>query len=144
MHDAGAMVAHDGGDAVSTLGRFRCWRCGAECEEDIRVLPRTAACAACRADLHVCRQCQFYDLGVAKHCRETVADEVRDKERANFCAYLKVRIDAHAPADTRAADAGRDALAALFGDAAPTTGGSPSSAEAARGALEDLFGLNKK
>lgn len=107
------------------------------------MLPRAASCPACRADLHVCRQCDFYDRGVAKHCRETIADEVRDKERANFCAYLKVRVDAHVPVDSSAAAAGRTGLDALFGnpDSQP---GSPNSATAAREALEDLFGLSKK
>jgi hypothetical protein len=91
----------------------------------------------------VCRQCEFYDRSVAKHCRETIAEEVHDKERANFCAYLKVRIDAHAPADNSAADASRSDLDALFGN--PTgQPGSPESAAAARDALEDLFGLSKK
>jgi hypothetical protein len=129
---------------VATTDHFQCWRCGARCEEDLRVLPRAASCPACRADLHVCRQCEFYDRSVAKHCRETIADEVRDKERANFCAYLKVRVDAHTPADTTAADSGRTQLDALFGNAVASGPGSPGSEAAARNALEDLFGLSKK
>ena len=105
------------------------------------MLPRTAQCKSCHADLHVCRQCDFYDTSVAKHCRETIADEVQDKTRANFCAYLKVRVDAYAGSDEHTAGA-RTQLDALFGTA--SSAGSPTSAEAAKSALEALFGIDKK
>jgi hypothetical protein len=36
---------------------------------------------------------------VAKQCRETVAEEVKDKERANFCDYFKPRAGAHSKTD---------------------------------------------
>jgi hypothetical protein len=39
---------------------------------------RLEECRACGAELHVCRMCEFYDTGVAKHCRETIAEEVKD------------------------------------------------------------------
>ena len=32
---------------------------------------------------------------VAKHCREPIAEEVKDKERANFCDYFKPRPGAY-------------------------------------------------
>ena len=126
---------------MTTVGQLQCWRCGALCEEDLRVLPRTAQCNSCHADLHVCRQCEFYDTGVAKHCRETIADEVQDKTRANFCAYLKLRINAFEGASDKTS-AARQQLDALFG--ATSSAGAPNSADAAKSALEALFGIDKK
>jgi hypothetical protein len=43
----------------------------------------------CGADLHVCKNCEFYDPKVYNECRETSADVVREKDRANFCEYFQ-------------------------------------------------------
>lgn len=45
-------------------------------------------CIHCRSDLHVCKNCEFYDVKVYNECRETSADVVREKERANFCDFF--------------------------------------------------------
>ncbi len=45
-------------------------------------------CLQCRSDLHVCKNCEFYDKKVYNECRETSADVVREKERANFCDFF--------------------------------------------------------
>ena len=59
--------------------------------------------------------CCFYDIAVAKHCRETVAEEVRDKERANFCDYFKPRPGAYTTAAQGEAERAQAQLNALFG-----------------------------
>ncbi len=59
--------------------------------------------------------CKLYDTRVAKHCREPVADEVRDKVRANFCDYFQPSPDAYKPAEQAAADRAKSELDALFG-----------------------------
>lgn len=46
-------------------------------------------CPFCRSDLHVCMNCIFYDVTKANSCRETQADYVREKERANYCDYFR-------------------------------------------------------
>ena len=66
-----------------------CWKCGASLAALSLPLSRTDECRACRAQLHVCRMCRFYDTGKAKSCAEPVADEVQDKTRANFCGYFQ-------------------------------------------------------
>ncbi|MEZ5445616.1 MAG: hypothetical protein R3F45_07550 [Gammaproteobacteria bacterium] len=115
-----------------------CWRCGHPYAEDTRNVPRAAECAACHADLHVCRMCEFYDTRVARSCRETIAEEVKDKERANFCGYFRIA-GGRGPA---ASDAGaaRAQLEGLFG-MGPAQSGGPGSPDAARDALEELFGV---
>jgi len=46
-------------------------------------------CPRCRFDLHVCLNCVFYDEGKANKCRESQADYVKDRERANYCDYFR-------------------------------------------------------
>lgn len=49
---------------------------------------RTEECPHCRRDLHCCLQCQFYDPKSHHECRESQAEFVADKDRANFCDYF--------------------------------------------------------
>jgi hypothetical protein len=71
-------------------------------------------CKSCRAALHACKLCRFYDITVAKQCREPIAEEVRDKERANFCDYFEVRLNAFSEQPQQAAEQARAALEELF------------------------------
>jgi hypothetical protein len=48
-------------------------------------------CMHCRADLHACKNCEFYDAKAYNECRETSADVVREKERANYCDFFSPR-----------------------------------------------------
>jgi hypothetical protein len=114
-----------------------CWKCGASLADYTLPLRRLEECRKCGAELHVCRLCEWYSVAVAKHCREPIAEEVKDKERANFCDYFKPREDAHS---TVAVDAGAKAkaeLESLFGGSAAAP--QPSPAERARNELESLF-----
>jgi hypothetical protein len=96
--------------AVDTLN---CWRCGAAVVEEPLPLSRAAECRACRAELHVCRMCEFYAPGRANDCREPVAEPVSDKARANFCGWFRPRAGL-APAGNDAAEAARRQLEDLF------------------------------
>ena len=80
--------------------------------------------------------CQFFEPSVANACRETVAERVTDKTRANFCGYLVPRLGRAA---AEAAGTDRSALDQLFGLGANAPKGSPTTADAARAALDDLF-----
>ncbi len=91
-----------------------CWKCGVALTELSLPLSRADECRACRAELHVCRMCRFYDTGKAKSCSEPVADEVNDKTRSNFCGYFVVAGGRFKPR-TGAADEARTALESLFG-----------------------------
>jgi hypothetical protein len=87
----------------------------------------------------------FYEPTVARQCREPIAEEVRDKQAANFCDYFSPRNDAYQPPGIAAAQHARAQLDGLFGaksSAAPVSVNRPDSADAARAALNDLF--NKK
>lgn len=125
-----------------------CWKCGAPLGDIPVPLGRLAECLHCHAELHVCRACLFYDTQVAKQCRETIAEEVQDKLRANFCDYFQLRPNAYRPPDDREARAARNQLESLFGgtSAEAATGADEvkSSEQRAREALESLFSPSRK
>ena len=96
------------------LDSLVCWKCGAPLADLSLPLLRTEECRACRAELHVCRMCRFYDTSKAKSCSEPIADEVQDKQRANFCGYFLVAGGRFQPRNG-AADQAKAALESLFG-----------------------------
>jgi hypothetical protein len=63
---------------------MKCWKCGAEIDVRERIEFR-AACPGCDQALHSCRNCAHYDPALYNQCRETIAERVVNKERANFC-----------------------------------------------------------
>ncbi len=116
---------------------YACWKCGGPLPDLLLPLPRLEECPHCRAQLHVCRMCVFFDTTLAQQCREPVADLVSDKQRANFCGYFKINPHAFT-ASTDQAAASRRELDALFGGESPASesGGTDASVQ---DALEDLF-----
>ena len=79
-----------------------------------RGIARRDACPHCRADLHVCLNCRFYDPGVSKQCREPAAELIRDKDKANFCDYFQFAERAGRMETAFSADQARKALDDLF------------------------------
>ena len=118
---------------------FQCWKCGAGLAELPLPLSRLAECPACRAYQHVCRMCVHFAPGIPKQCAEQDAEEVKEKERPNFCDYFKPSPKSYKGADAKTQSA-KSKLDSLFGGAAATE----DHAGAARGKLDDLFGKDKK
>jgi hypothetical protein len=115
-----------------------CWKCGASLADFTLPLRRLEECRKCGAELHVCKLCEWYSITVAKHCREPIAEEVKDKERANFCDYFKPRPGAYVAADVVASSKARSDLDALFGGTKNATA-EPTAAERAKAELDKLF-----
>ncbi len=120
-----------------------CWQCGAAVNTPIG---RLDECVDCNAELHVCRQCEFYDKRAPAQCSEELAEPPLEKHRANFCEYFQPAIGAYrGHVDNSAAQAARARLEALFGNesaippAAPADDEELSEAERARRELERLF-----
>ncbi|MBW2270328.1 MAG: hypothetical protein JRH16_17320 [Deltaproteobacteria bacterium] len=89
---------------------MRCSGCNASIE-----LPSGArvgfrdGCETCDADLHVCLNCSHHDPAAYNECRESSAERVSQRDRANRCEYFR-------PAEGvtgRAAQSDGDAKAAL-------------------------------
>ena len=67
-------------------------------------------CESCGTDLHCCKCCRFYDTGAYNECRESSADIVREKERANYCEYFQPNEQGSAADDQDKLRAAADAL----------------------------------
>lgn len=46
------------------------------------------SCQKCLADLHCCKNCQFYSTNSYNECSEPSAERVVDKEKFNRCDYF--------------------------------------------------------
>ncbi len=66
----------------------QCYICGGEILQ--KSVGRRDCCDHCNADLHCCLQCEFYDEKVHHRCRESQAEWVSDKKKANFCDYFRI------------------------------------------------------
>ena len=131
---------------------LRCWSCGGSLANVPLPFGRRAECPHCEAFLRCCRECDFYDTGASKSCRETSADEVVDKEQANFCDYFRPKAGLVAGGDPAAA-AAKAKLAAVFGAGPPSrqtlkptaddADKARADADAAKAKLDALFGKPK-
>jgi hypothetical protein len=68
-------------------------------------------CSACDADLHACRNCDHHDSSAHNQCRESNAEWVSNRERANHCDYFVLGDRAGGAAET----AKKGAFSALDG-----------------------------
>ena len=95
---------------------IHCYRCGASLEALSLPFSRQDECPECGNYLHVCKMCVHYDKSVPRQCREDGAEDVKEKDRLNFCDWYKPSEKAF-NADRKAEeDAARSALDALFDD----------------------------
>ena len=46
-------------------------------------------CDRCAGDLHVCLNCAHFDPSAYNECRESSAERVLDRDRANRCDYFR-------------------------------------------------------
>ena len=52
---------------------------------------RKDECHHCKADLHCCKNCSHFDPNAYNGCKESQAERVVDKDRANFCDFFAFR-----------------------------------------------------
>ncbi|HNY22372.1 MAG TPA: hypothetical protein PKO22_09530 [Treponemataceae bacterium] len=97
-----------------------CWKCGKAITIE-GPIGRSATCDSCGVDVRSCRNCRFWSPGDWHDCAERQEDEVRDKERANFCDSFQLnprfREDhpASGPGNKPGKDSARSAFDGLFG-----------------------------
>ena len=65
-----------------------CWSCGQSASEHPIPMSTYAECSSCNAQLHVCRMCGYWDSQIRTGCKEERAEEIRDREKANFCEWF--------------------------------------------------------
>jgi len=96
---------------------MNCWHCGYGV--DLRLdggIGKKDECPHCEADLHVCRNCRFFDPAAENECAEPMAEWSRYKDRANYCDYFEVMetIPMGKPSAGATADEARKAWDLLF------------------------------
>ena len=103
------------GEPWYTRSVGHCHACGAELPRDLPIF-RETECPRCSKPLKVCLNCTFYERGLQWDCRESIAEPVHDKERANFCDYFRLREGLAAPGGLvqERAEQARDAFDSLF------------------------------
>ena len=75
-----------------------CYNCGVNPGE-IKIY-RNTECPVCGKDLKVCLNCEFYDENAHWQCSENIPEEVKDKDRSNFCDYFRYSRKVDSKADT--------------------------------------------
>ncbi len=123
-------------DSMNADANLVCWKCGTSLEMVLLPFRRLEVCPECDAELHVCKMCNYYDPHVVEACIEDSAEEVRNKERANFCDYFKPTPNAYQSRDSAATQSSRAKLDALFSE---DTSAEKSDTTATRRSLDDLF-----
>ena len=109
---------------------MNCYRCGASLADISLPFSRLEECPACENYLHVCRMCVYFDPAVPKQCREDDAEEVQEKERANFCEWFKPNKSAFDSSYSASEAKAKNDLAGLFGDDAPANAADDELSEA--------------
>jgi hypothetical protein len=89
-----------------------CAACQKEIPIDLRI-GRRDLCPFCGADLHCCFNCVFFERGAYNDCRESQAERVLEKNRANFCDFFRFKETTSAAAG-RSGTSPKDKLEALF------------------------------
>ena len=89
-----------------------CHKCRRELPYTERIL-RSEECPWCRAPLHCCKNCRFWDPRAHNECREVGTETVRDREAANYCGAFEFIDGEHEDSEAEAQKA-RSALDSLF------------------------------
>ncbi|MFT7260284.1 MAG: hypothetical protein ACI9MS_002149 [Glaciecola sp.] len=90
-----------------------CWQCGNPLENVIFPMSRREICAVCDADQHVCKMCKEFDG--RNSCNEPIAEDVTDREKANFCDYFSPSGEVFLKTTKEKQQNAKAQLAALFG-----------------------------
>jgi hypothetical protein len=91
-----------------------CWQCGNGLQNVIFPMSRREVCAVCDADQHVCKMCKEFDG--RNSCNEPIAEDVTDREKANFCDYFSPSGYIFLKTTREKQQDAKAQLAALFGD----------------------------
>lgn len=91
----------------------KCYFCGSEIEAPVY---RSTICPNCGRDVKICLNCVFYSPGSHWDCRETIPEQVKDKERSNFCDYFRLGSNYRGDRPQKGPGEQRKAFDDLFGD----------------------------
>ncbi len=65
----------------------KCAACGAKAP----AISADSSCEKCKADLHTCRQCTYFDPSARFECRKTITARIVNKNARNACELFVAR-----------------------------------------------------
>ena len=89
----------------------KCTACGAEAPSNIT---HDSSCPKCKADLHSCRQCTFFDPGARFECSKSIVARIMNKNARNTCELFAARIVVERKTSSGPPTDARQAFAKLF------------------------------
>jgi hypothetical protein len=89
----------------------KCAACGAKAPHNIMV---DSSCPNCKAELHTCRQCAYFDPGARFECRKPIATKIVNKNARNTCELFAVRTVVERETSSGPPKDARQAFAKLF------------------------------
>ncbi|HEY8226840.1 MAG TPA: hypothetical protein VIG25_16280 [Pyrinomonadaceae bacterium] len=91
--------------------KVKCAACGAPAPPNINV---NSSCANCRAELHTCRQCTYFDPSARFECRKTIKVRIVNKNARNTCELFAPRTIVERETSSGTPNDARQAFAKLF------------------------------
>ena len=91
--------------------KVKCAACGAQASTNINLV---SSCPNCKADLHTCKQCTYFDPGARFQCRKTITVRIVDKNARNTCELFATRTVVERETSSGAPTDARQAFAKLF------------------------------
>lgn len=71
--------------------QVKCYSCGGDIEiSTTESIMRSEECPHCYANVRSCKMCEFYDPQSYNECRESSAERIVEKEKANFCDFYRI------------------------------------------------------
>jgi hypothetical protein len=89
----------------------KCTECGAKAPPHINL---DSSCANCKADLHSCRQCSYFDPGARFECSKSIPKRIVNKNARNTCELFAARVVVERETSSGPPSNARDAFAKLF------------------------------
>jgi hypothetical protein len=69
---------------------LRCSLCGALIPPPLEISAESQ-CPKCRADLHTCKNCRYFDTGAQFECTQPIPARITKKDIRNNCQYFMAR-----------------------------------------------------
>src|SRR5215510_1029272 len=91
--------------------KVKCAACGATIQANVSF---DATCPKCKADLHTCRQCTFFDPGARFERRKPITERMVNKSARNNCELFAARTVVERETSSGTPTDARQAFANLF------------------------------
>ncbi len=91
--------------------KVKCAACGATVA---KMIGAESSCEKCKAELHTCRQCNFFDPGARFECSKPVPARIVNKNARNTCDLFAPRTVVERETSSGAPKDARQAFANLF------------------------------